>query len=409
MNENRLGNTASDLVPTKLYVTNFPQTCTRRHLTDFFNKFGQVIECAIMWDSYAFIHYRTRQEAVHALEQASRQYFMGQRLVIQLSKSKNRQDPNWYQREAARLQNEVQSSSVSESSEPVDSSDSSSSSYMVNIIETKLYVTNLPDDCDKTELKLLFDKYGNVLECVVMWNHYAFIHFSNAQEANKALKHLNGHLFGGKNLIVQLSTSSNRPLPKCIALNKTNCAFDNSLLQAQAPSKVNTDSQPATILCYRATELESSMLNEAKSAHRVEPVQTQPVDDTQSPTANLMDFIRNKFEMASLKANLFDFLLKSPFVDHDSNANESDAPMPSHAPYPDKLLHKNDHIRNPFDFRFSQIIDVSAPSASFQSDVGTVQPTKHMQNTSEKKIRRSRCRIVNYLLYPDLNESLSIK
>lgn len=87
-----------------------------------------------------------------------------------------------------------------------------------NVIVTKLYVTNLPENCNSDELKALFSQYGCVLECVVMWNHYAFVHFAHLAEAKTALHHLNGFNFYDKHLIVQLSTSSNRPLSKCVAL-----------------------------------------------------------------------------------------------------------------------------------------------------------------------------------------------
>ena len=60
-------------VRTKLYVSNFAPNCTRRNLTEFYSRFGQVLECAIMWDSYAFIHFGSVEEASHALRQASSQ------------------------------------------------------------------------------------------------------------------------------------------------------------------------------------------------------------------------------------------------------------------------------------------------------------------------------------------------
>jgi RNA recognition motif-containing protein len=63
-------------VRTKLYVSNFPSNCTRRHLTEFFGKYGQVLECAIMWDKYAFIHYGSMQEAQNALQDSNQMYLI---------------------------------------------------------------------------------------------------------------------------------------------------------------------------------------------------------------------------------------------------------------------------------------------------------------------------------------------
>ena len=204
-------------VRTKLHVSNFPENCTRRMLTEFFSKFGVVLECAIMWDKYAFIHYGTMAEAQNALKQASHMYFMGNRLSIKLSTSRNRQSCDWYQAEAAKLAMKLQQGDLDLESESG------------NFVETKLYVTNLPENCNQVELSDLFAQYGTVLECVIMWNHYAFVHFQNLREAKIALSHLNGYNYNGKILVVQLSSSSNRPLPKCLAFeNRKNQQSDCS-------------------------------------------------------------------------------------------------------------------------------------------------------------------------------------
>ena len=214
-------------VRTKLYVSNFPPNSTRRSLTEFFSKFGQVLECAIMWDKYAFIHYGTMEEAQNAVRKANSMYFMGQKLFIQLSTSKNRQSNNWYQQEAEKLLAKANELNLSQNG---------------NLIETKLYVTNLPDNCDQQELKTLFEEYGEVLECVIMWNHYAFIHFSDFNEAKVALENLHGSVFNGKRLLVQLSTSSNRPLPKCLAFSKKNGKNESSILTCNSTDEEKNDS-----------------------------------------------------------------------------------------------------------------------------------------------------------------------
>lgn len=197
---------------TKLHVSNLPENCSRRQLTEFFNRFGQVLECSILWDSYAFIHYATLNEARNALKQASCTTFLGKRLNIQISTSRNRQTSDWYQQEAMK------------------SMLNKSNDILANLalVETKLHVTNLPDNCNQFELKALFEQYGQVLECVIMWNHYAFVHFADFKEAQTAMKKLNGHQFHGHSLIIQFSTSHNRPLPKCHALNKSNVSTNST-------------------------------------------------------------------------------------------------------------------------------------------------------------------------------------
>lgn len=70
-----------------------------------------------------------------------------------------------------------------------------------------------------------------------MWNHYAFIHFNSYKDANLALDNLDGYLFNGRHLNVQLSNQYKE--------NKTSTKRDTS---------INNES---SILCYRASDSES--------------------------------------------------------------------------------------------------------------------------------------------------------
>jgi hypothetical protein len=81
-------------------------------------------------------------------------------------------------------------------------------------VRTKLYVTNFPEDMDQDEMKKLFNQYGDVLECTIMWNQYAFVHFGSYGEAEKALNGIKGVQYKGCKLSVQWSTSSKYQQPK---------------------------------------------------------------------------------------------------------------------------------------------------------------------------------------------------
>jgi RNA recognition motif-containing protein len=254
-------NVDSSAVPTKLYVSNIPASCSRRQLTDYFSAFGQVLECSIMWDKYAFVHYGSMREAASALLRASRTLFMGKRLQIQLSTSRYRQTFDWYRQQ--------QATKVQHLDEDCQSNNANT------FVETKLHVSNLPENCDHRELRALFENYGNVLECVIMWNQYAFIHYPKLSQAKCALKALNGFVFNGKSLIVQLSISLNRPLPKCTSLNNNknlnsninlskNASASNDLcLSPEHPEHNNNAKKLLTsILCYRAYESEKIIAKE---------------------------------------------------------------------------------------------------------------------------------------------------
>lgn len=58
---------------------------------------------------------------------------------------------------------------------------------------TKLYVTNFPEEMDQEEMKQLFNQFGQVLECTIMWNQYAFVHFGSVLEAEKAMNGVKGN------------------------------------------------------------------------------------------------------------------------------------------------------------------------------------------------------------------------
>ena len=81
-------------------------------------------------------------------------------------------------------------------------------------VRTKLYVTNFPEDMDQEEMKQLFNQYGDVLECTIMWNQYAFVHFGSYGEAEKAMIAIKGCQYKGCKISVQWSTSSKYQQPK---------------------------------------------------------------------------------------------------------------------------------------------------------------------------------------------------
>ena len=102
-----------------------------------------------------------------------------------------------------------------------------------------------------------------MLECVIMWNHYAFVHFGNLCEAKRALEALHGSTFSGKRIIVQLSTSANRPLPKCLALG------GNGITKANASKRSTSQTKSTTTVAtvdninafVRATDLEQTQFS----------------------------------------------------------------------------------------------------------------------------------------------------
>ena len=76
--------------------------------------------------------------------------------------------------------------------------------------EVKLYVGNLPDQCRRTSLKELFEKYGKVSQCDIVKNFAFVVSFSDILPHNGKLKinyeplasrHLEG--FGTKQFVMR--------------------------------------------------------------------------------------------------------------------------------------------------------------------------------------------------------------
>jgi len=73
----------------------------------------------------------------------------------------------------------------------------------------KIFLGNLSSDTSSDQLRPLFEKYGEVVECDVLKN-FGFVHMVNKNEANKAIAQLDGYSVDGNNIRVELSTGKGR-------------------------------------------------------------------------------------------------------------------------------------------------------------------------------------------------------
>ncbi|CAF1133084.1 unnamed protein product [Adineta ricciae] len=73
---------------------------------------------------------------------------------------------------------------------------------------TKLYIGNVPQAINPTELKELFEKYGKVLECDII-KDYAF-HMEDSSKAKASIAALNDFNLKGNRIRVELSTTQLR-------------------------------------------------------------------------------------------------------------------------------------------------------------------------------------------------------
>ena len=60
------------------------------------------------------------------------------------------------------------------------------------------------------DLQCLFSPFGHVVDCVILWDYYAFITFKAFTEAERALHALHGYIWKDRRLIVEWSRASGR-------------------------------------------------------------------------------------------------------------------------------------------------------------------------------------------------------
>lgn len=90
---------------------------------------------------------------------------------------------------------------------------------MSSIPKTDLWINNLPFDVTEEEIFTLFSQYGEVVKVDLpdkksVQRCYAFIHYAKEEEADAALKSLDGYNFRDRKILVRRSDSVPRKKPK---------------------------------------------------------------------------------------------------------------------------------------------------------------------------------------------------
>lgn len=74
----------------------------------------------------------------------------------------------------------------------------------------KLFIGNLDEKTQPSELRPLFEKYGTVVECDVVKN-YGFVHMENEKNGRDAIQNLNGYVVNGNPIKVEAARSRRAP------------------------------------------------------------------------------------------------------------------------------------------------------------------------------------------------------
>uniref|UniRef100_A0A6B2EFP6 Putative rna-binding protein lark-like isoform x1 n=1 Tax=Phlebotomus kandelakii TaxID=1109342 RepID=A0A6B2EFP6_9DIPT len=74
----------------------------------------------------------------------------------------------------------------------------------------KLFIGNIDEKTQASELRPLFEKYGTVVECDVVKN-YGFVHMENEQQGRDAIQNLNGYVVNTQPMKVEAAKSRRAP------------------------------------------------------------------------------------------------------------------------------------------------------------------------------------------------------
>jgi RNA recognition motif-containing protein len=157
----------------KLFIGNLDESTKTTDIKPLFEKYGKILECDVV-KNYGFVHFANETDAREAVRELNGYVINGNAIKVENAKSRRAANSN----------------------------------------TTKIFVGNLTEKTRQAEVRILFEKYGTVLECDVIRN-YGFVHLECMDNinVNDAIRELNGMVVDGQALKVQVSTSRVRQKP----------------------------------------------------------------------------------------------------------------------------------------------------------------------------------------------------
>lgn len=160
----------------KIFVGRLSPTVTTAQLRELFEQYGTVSDCDILRD-YGFVHMSSEADARKAISALDKHDLCGSKLSVELSTSRAMKS-------------------------------------------CQLIVKNLPKGISSQDLHKMFKKYGTVTLCRNLGDN-AVVHMRFPSMATNAVKNLNGDIYKGQVLSVELATTSPNPHQ---TVSNTKCA-----------------------------------------------------------------------------------------------------------------------------------------------------------------------------------------
>ncbi|CAD2216517.1 polyadenylate-binding protein [Angomonas deanei] len=176
---------------TNVYIKQVIPSVDKDLIEKFFSKFGGITSSATCKDKngrvFAFCNFEKHDDAVKAIEAMHDSHIEGisapgEKLYVQRAQPRS-------ERLIALRQKYMQTQSLG----------------------NNLYVRNFDPECTDENLHELFKEYGEIKSCRVMTDAngvsrgFGFVSFTDADQANAALREMNGRMLNGKPLIVNIA------------------------------------------------------------------------------------------------------------------------------------------------------------------------------------------------------------
>ncbi|KAM9331955.1 uncharacterized protein KZ484_017178 [Pholidichthys leucotaenia] len=211
----------------KLFVGNLPLDASHEELSKLFAPYGEINTCSLL-RQYAFITLKGEGAADRAMRHLDGKEYRGRPLVVEESRAR---PPN----------------------------------------STKVFVGNLSATCSADDLHGLFSTFGRVLDCDKVKARlcsnvgYAFVHMERKEDAMAAIEALNGAMFKGRQLAVELSKA--QPLINQIGTTGNSTGGREGLLPRPPPSSLEHHQSQAAVLAAAAAAAAGLPIQVQQSVH----------------------------------------------------------------------------------------------------------------------------------------------
>ena len=162
-------------------------------LKALFEKYGKLLECDIV-KNYGFVHYSSENDAREAIANLNGYVLNGNAIKVENAKSRRSANANTSTKDSFFVIFHLKS--------------------QLWFFIAKIFIGNLTEKTKSADVRLLFEKYGTILECDISRN-YGFVHIDTAdhQNINEIIRDLSGKVIDNQAINVQVSTSRVRQKP----------------------------------------------------------------------------------------------------------------------------------------------------------------------------------------------------